>query len=118
MGWRFLRGPLNLDPGDVENLDEVRLRGGMNVYPQEIEEVLYEHPALAEAAVVGVPHPELGEEVAAYVTLAPGATEEELVAYVKSQVAPYKYPRSVVAMDGLPKTATGKILKRELTAAR
>lgn len=118
MGWRFLRGPLNLDPGDVENLDEVRLRGGMNVYPQEIEEVLYEHPALAEAAVVGVPHPELGEEVAAYVTLAPGATEEELVAYVKSQVAPYKYPRSVVAMDGLPKTATGKILKRELKAAR
>lgn len=118
MGWRFLRGPLNLDPGDVENLDEVRLRGGMNVYPQEIEEVLYEPPALAEAAVVGVPHPELGEEVAAYVTLAPGATEEELVAYVKSQVAPYKYPRSVVAMDGLPKTATGKILKRELKAAR
>ena len=118
MGWRFLRGPLNLDPGDVENLDEVRLRGGMNVYPQEIEEVLYEHPAVAEAAVVGVPHPELGEEVAAYVTLAPGATEEELVAYVKSQVAPYKYPRSVVAMDGLPKTATGKILKRELKAAR
>ncbi|MGS7219059.1 MULTISPECIES: AMP-binding enzyme [Micrococcus] len=118
MGWRFLRGPLNLDPGDVENLDEVRLRGGMNVYPQKIEEVLYEPPALAEAAVVGVPHPELGEEVAAYVTLAPGATEEELVAYVKSQVAPYKYPRSVVAMDGLPKTATGKILKRELKAAR
>ena len=120
MGWRFLRGPLNLDPGDVENLDEVRLRGGMNVYPQEIEEVLYEHPELAEAAVVGVPHPELGEEVAAYVTLAPGATatEEELVAHVKYQVAPYKYPRSVVAMDGLPKTATGKILKRELKAAR
>lgn len=90
----------------------------MNVYPQEIEEVLYEHPAVAEAAVVGVPHPELGEEVAAYVTLAPGATEEELVAYVKSQVAPYKYPRSVVAMDGLPKTATGKILKRELATAQ
>ena len=92
----------------------------MNVCPQEIEEVLYEHLAVAEAAVVGVPHPELGEEVAAYVTLAPGAsaTEEELVAHVKEQVAPYKYPRTVVVTDGLPKTATGKILKRELATAQ
>jgi len=100
----------------VDRTKDMILRGGLNIYPREIEEVLYEHPAVAEAAVVGVPHPELGEEVAAYVVLAPGAhaTEEELIAHVKSQVAPYKYPRSVVVMDGLPKTATGKILKREL----
>ncbi len=97
----------------------MRDRSGMNVCPREIEEVLYEHPAVAEAAAVGVPHPELGEEVAAHVVLAPGAeaTAEELIAHVKSQVAPYKYPRTVTVRDGLPKTATGKILKRELATA-
>ena len=98
----------------------MRIRGGLNVYPREIEEVLYEHPAVAEAAVVGVPHPELGQEIAAHVVLAPGAeaTAEELIAHVKAQVAPYKYPRTVTVRDGLPKTATGKILKRELTTAQ
>ena len=101
----------------VDRTKDMILRGGLNVYPREIEEVLYEHPAVAEAAVVGVPHPELGQEVAAHVVLAPGAhaTEEELIQHVKSQVAPYKYPRTVSVRDGLPKTATGKILKRELT---
>ena len=89
------------------------------MYPREVEEVLYEHPAVAEAAVAGVPHAELGEDVAAYVVLAPGAeaTEAELIAHVKDRVAPYKYPRTVHLMDGLPKTATGKILKRELGTA-
>ena len=103
----------------VDRTKDMILRGGLNVYPREIEEVLYEHPAVAEAAVVGVPHPELGQEVAAHVVLAPGAhaTEEELIQHVKSQVAPYKYPRTVTVRDGLPKTATGKILKRELTPA-
>ena len=103
----------------VDRTKDMILRGGLNVYPREIEEVLYEHPAVAEAAVVGVPHPELGQEVAAHVVLAPGAhaTEEELIQHVKSQVAPYKYPRTVSVRDGLPKTATGKILKRELTPA-
>ena len=91
-------------------------RGGLNVYPREIEELLYEHPAVGEAAVVGVPHAELGEEVRAYVVLVPGAeaTEEELIQHVRSQVAPYKYPRSVHLIEELPKGATGKILKREL----
>ncbi|CAM3916450.1 long-chain fatty acid--CoA ligase [Micrococcus flavus] len=103
----------------VDRTKDMILRGGLNVYPREIEEVLYEHPAVAEAAVVGVPHPELGQEIAAHVVLAPGAeaTEEELIEHVKSQVAPYKYPRTVTVRDGLPKTATGKILKRELTTA-
>ncbi|MCK6090819.1 long-chain fatty acid--CoA ligase [Micrococcus endophyticus] len=103
----------------VDRTKDMILRGGLNVYPREVEEVLYEHPAVAEAAVVGVPHAELGEDVAAYVVLAPGAeaTEAELIAHVKDRVAPYKYPRTVHLMDGLPKTATGKILKRELGTA-
>ncbi len=100
----------------VDRKKDMILRGGLNVYPREVEEVLYEHPAVAEAAVVGVPHPELGEEVSAYVVLRPGAqaTPEEIVEHVKGQVAPYKYPRTVHLIDELPKGATGKILKREL----
>ena len=100
----------------VDRAKDLVIRGGMNVYPREVEEVLYEHPGVAEAAVIGVPHPELGEEVAAYVVLKPGAevSGEELVAHVKDQVAPYKYPRTVTVIPELPKGATGKILKREL----
>ncbi|GGK56035.1 long-chain-fatty-acid--CoA ligase [Ornithinimicrobium pekingense] len=100
----------------VDRTKDMIIRGGLNVYPREIEELLYEHPAVAEAAVIGVPHAELGEEVAAYVVLRPGAeaTEAELVEHVRSQVAPYKYPRTVTLIEELPKGATGKILKREL----
>jgi long-chain acyl-CoA synthetase len=100
----------------VDRKKELIIRGGYNVYPREIEEVLYEHPAVAEAAVMGLPHPELGEEVAAAVALKPGAsvTAKELRDYVKGQVAAYKYPRHVWIADALPKTATGKILKREI----
>ncbi|MGD8201718.1 long-chain-fatty-acid--CoA ligase [Ornithinimicrobium sp. W1679] len=100
----------------VDRKKDMINRGGLNVYPREIEELLYEHPAVAEAAVVGVPHRELGEEISAYVVLAPGAqaTAEELVEHVRSQVAPYKYPRTVHLIEELPKGATGKILKREL----
>ncbi|MGW1550057.1 long-chain-fatty-acid--CoA ligase [Streptomyces sp. NPDC002346] len=92
------------------------IRGGNNVYPREIENVLYEHPAVAEAAVIGLPDPDLGEEVGAAVVLRPGAraTAEELRAYVKSRVAAYKYPRKVWITDALPKGPTGKIIKREV----
>jgi long-chain acyl-CoA synthetase len=102
----------------VDRKKELIIRGGYNVYPREIEEVLYEHPAVLEAAVVGVPHAELGEEVVAAVALEPGAQvdERELRDYVKSQVAAYKYPRQIWFLDELPKGPTGKILKREIRA--
>jgi len=98
----------------VDRKKELIIRGGFNVYPREIEEVLYEHPAVREAAVVGLPHPTHGEEIGAAVSLKPGAeaTEDELREYVKARVAPYKYPRVVWFLDDLPKGATGKILKR------
>ncbi len=100
----------------VDRKKDMIIRGGYNVYPREIEEVLYEHPAVAEAAVIGLPHPSLGEEVAAAVALKPGATitAEELRDYVKGQVAAYKYPRHVWIVDALPKGPTGKIQKRDI----
>ncbi len=100
----------------VDRKKELIIRGGYNVYPREVEEVLYEHPAVREAAVVGIPDDEWGEEVGAAVTLAEGATAtaDELRAYVKEQVAAYKYPRVVWLVDELPKGPTGKILKREI----
>jgi long-chain acyl-CoA synthetase len=102
----------------VDRKKELIIRGGYNVYPREIEEVLYEHPAVREAAVVGMPHPELGEEVGAAVALKADAdvSEAQLRDYVKDRVAAYKYPRSVWFVDELPKGPTGKILKREIKA--
>jgi long-chain acyl-CoA synthetase len=93
-----------------------RESGGYNVYPREIEEVFYEQPAVREAAVIGVPHPELGEEVAAVVSLKPGseATAEELRDHVKGHVAAAKYPRHVWLVADLPKGRTGEIIKREI----
>jgi long-chain acyl-CoA synthetase len=101
----------------VDRKKDLIIRGGFNVYPREIEEVLYEHPAVGECAVIGIPHPTHGEEVAAAVALAPGrtATPDELREYVKQRVAAYKYPRVVWLVDALPKGPTGKILKREIT---
>jgi long-chain acyl-CoA synthetase len=98
----------------VDRKKEMIIRGGYNVYPREIEEALYEHPAVAEAACVGVPHPDLGEEVAAAVALKPGAQSDpaELQAWVKERVAAYKYPRHVWLVESLPKGPTGKILRR------
>lgn len=98
----------------VDRKKEMIIRGGYNVYPREIEEVLYKHPAVLEGAVLGVPHPDLGEEVAAVVALRPDvpATADDLRAFVKERVAPYKYPRVIKIVDELPKTHTGKIFKR------
>jgi len=101
----------------VDRAKDMIIRGGYNIYPREVEEVLYEHPAVAEAAVVGVPDPEYGEEVGAAITLKPGAsaTSEEIQQFVKDRIAAYKYPRVVWFLaDGLPKGPTGKILKREI----
>jgi long-chain acyl-CoA synthetase len=100
----------------VDRKKELVIRGGYNVYPREIEEVLYEHPDVREAAVIGVPHDELGEEVAAAVALKAGAATgpNELRDFVKDRVAAYKYPRRVWLVDELPKGPTGKILKREI----
>ncbi len=100
----------------VDRKKEMIIRGGYNVYPREVEEVLYEHPAVLEAAVVGVPHRTLGEDVAAIVVPRPHAEldPDEVKAWARERVAAYKYPRYVVLVDELPKTSTGKILKREI----
>nr|MDQ2816291.1 AMP-binding protein [Actinomycetota bacterium] len=100
----------------VDRKKDLIIRGGYNVYPREIEEVLYEHPDVREAAVLGVPHDEYGEEVGAAVALKEGSdvSADELREFVKEQVAAYKYPRRIWFVDDLPKGPTGKILKREI----
>ncbi|HEX7323563.1 MAG TPA: long-chain fatty acid--CoA ligase [Mycobacterium sp.] len=100
----------------VDRSKDMIIRGGYNVYPREIEEVLYEHPAVREAAVVGIPDAMLGEEVGAAVALKPGADADATAIrdYVKDRVAGYKYPRRVWFVDELPKGPTGKILKRDI----
>lgn len=120
-GW-FRSGDLGKKDVDgwyyiVDRAKDMIIRGGFNVYPREIEEVLMTHPAVSLAAVIGVPHESHGEEVKAYVILdktADPVTSEDLVAWGKEQFAAYKYPRVVEVVDTLPMTATGKILKREL----
>jgi long-chain acyl-CoA synthetase len=101
----------------VDRKKDLVIRGGFNIYPREIEEVLYEHPDIAEAAVIGIPHDSLGEEVGAAVVLTAGSTStaHDIRTYVKERVAAYKYPRQVWVTDELPKGPTGKILKREIT---
>jgi long-chain acyl-CoA synthetase len=119
-GW-FYTGDMAKKDADgfffiVDRKKDLIIRGGFNVYPREIEEVLYENPAVLEAAVIGLPHPTHGEEVGAAVALKPGATAtpDELRDYVKERVAAYKYPRHVWLVDSLPKGPTGKIVKREI----
>jgi long-chain acyl-CoA synthetase len=100
----------------VDRKKDLIIRGGYNVYPREVEEVLYEHPKIREAAVVGVPHDQWGEEIGAAVVLHEDEelAPEQVSAYVKERIAAYKYPRLVWFLDELPKGPTGKILKREI----
>ncbi|MGV1048448.1 MAG: long-chain-fatty-acid--CoA ligase [Solirubrobacterales bacterium] len=100
----------------VDRKKDLIIRGGYNVYPREVEEVLYEHPKIREAAVLGIPHDEWGEEIGAAVVLHEGERlePEEVSAYVEERIAAYKYPRRVWFLDDLPKGPTGKILKREI----
>jgi long-chain acyl-CoA synthetase len=100
----------------VDRKKDLIIRGGYNVFPREVEEILYEHPKIREAAVLGIPHDQLGEEVGAAVVLHEGEQlePEEVSAFVKERIAAYKYPRAVWFLDDLPKGPTGKILKREI----
>jgi long-chain acyl-CoA synthetase len=120
-GW-FHSGDLGREDEDgfffvVDRKKDMIIRGGYNVYPREVEELLYEHPQIREAAVLGIPHPEWGEEVGAAVVLEPGSADlapEEISAWVRERIAAYKYPRVVWFLDELPKGPTGKIVKREI----
>ncbi len=101
----------------VDRKKDMILRGGYNVYPREVEEVLMRHASIAQVAVIGVPHPEHGEEVVAVVVLAPGAAlgdAREIITWSQEQLAKYKYPRRIEVVESLPLGASGKVLKREL----
>lgn len=100
----------------VDRTKDMIIRGGLNVYPREVEEVMIQHEAVSLVAVIGVPDDQFGEEIKACVVLKDGKTvsESDLIAWTKERIAAYKYPRVVVLMDGLPMSATGKILKKEL----
>ena len=119
-GW-FHTGDIGIIDADgyvsiVDRKKDMILRGGMNVYPREIEEVLMTHPAVSLAAVIGVPDDRLGEEIKAFVVLKPGAALEAdgLIAWSKEQLAAYKYPRTVEIRESLPVGPTGKVFKRAL----
>ncbi len=121
-GW-FHTGDLGYFDGEgflfiVGRIKELIIRGGYNVYPAEVEDVLHAHPAVAEAAVIGIPHDRLGEEVKAVVVLRPdtSATAPELIGYCKERMAAYKYPRVIEFRDALPRNTLGKVLKDQLAA--
>jgi acyl-CoA synthetase (AMP-forming)/AMP-acid ligase II len=92
------------------------ISGGLNVYPTEVEEILYTHPAVEECAVVGMPHTEYGEMVSAFVKKKQGleCSEDELIGYCKKHIAAYKSPKKIMFVEELPKSPAGKILKREI----
>ena len=100
----------------VDRTKDMIIRGGLNVYPREVEEVMMKHPTVSMVAVIGVPHEQMGEEIKAFVVLNQGAiaSEVELISYTKDNIAAYKYPRIIEITTTLPTSATGKILKKEL----
>ena len=100
----------------VDRTKDMIIRGGLNIYPREVETVMMKHPAVSMAAVIGVPDEEMGEEVKAFVVLKENisATKEELRQFTKDNIAAYKYPRVIEIIKALPTSATGKILKKEL----
>lgn len=119
-GW-FHTGDIGYRDGEgyyyiVDRKSDMIIRGGENIYPREIDEVLYKHPDIAAAAVIGVPDDLYGEEVAAVVVLKPGASasEQEVIDYCKARLADFKCPKTVRFLDDIPKGPTGKLLKREL----
>ncbi|MCB1570076.1 MAG: long-chain fatty acid--CoA ligase, partial [Xanthomonadales bacterium] len=102
----------------VDRSKDMIIRGGFNVYPREVEELMITHPAVSLVAVVGIPDREYGEEIKAFVIPAAGATlsERELIDWTRERIAAYKYPRRIEFRQSLPMTASGKILKRQLVA--
>jgi long-chain acyl-CoA synthetase len=119
-GW-FHTGDIGYKDADgffyiVDRKSDMIIRGGENIYPREIDELLYKHPAVSAAATIGVPDPLYGEEVAAFIVLKDGAraTEEEIIAFCREHLADYKCPKSVHFVKDIPKGPTGKLLKREL----
>ena len=100
----------------VDRTKDMIIRGGLNVYPREVEEVMIKHEAVSLVAVIGIPHEQMGEDIKAYVVLNEGASisESDLIAWTRDRIAGYKYPRVVEFLDALPMSATGKILKKEL----
>jgi long-chain acyl-CoA synthetase len=119
-GW-FHTGDIGYRDADgffyiVDRKSDMIIRGGENIYPREIDEVLYQHPAVSAAATIGVPDPLYGEEVAAFIVLKDGfeVGEEEIISYCREQLADYKCPKTVRFVDEIPKGPTGKLLKREL----
>jgi long-chain acyl-CoA synthetase len=121
-GWLYTGDIAKMDKDGfvyiVDRKKDMIIAGGFNIYPREVEEVLYEHPAVFEAAVIGVPDLYRGETVKAYVVLRPGAkaTQEEIIAFCREKISAFKAPRQVEFKEALPKTAVGKILRRQLVA--
>ena len=100
----------------VDRKSDMIIRGGENIYPREIDEVLYQHPAVAAAAAIGVADPLYGEEVAAFIVLKDGlkVDEAEIISFCRERLADYKCPKTVRFVEEIPKGPTGKLLKREL----
>jgi long-chain acyl-CoA synthetase len=121
-GW-FHTGDLGYRDEDgffyiIDRKSDMIIRGGENIYPREIDEVLYQHPHVKDAATVGVPDQLYGEEVKSFIVLREGehATEQQLLEFCKKRLADFKCPKSIEFIEDIPKGPTGKLLKRELTA--